>query len=69
VVERWYRRLGPGYPPAAVAVLITEATRERLSGEPPPLEERPPLPLKGKTRPVAMFAATAERAAPVPPQT
>lgn len=47
-------------------VLISQATRERLERWESALEERPPLTLKGKSKPVALFAtANADRAEPV----
>ena len=50
------------------AVLITEATRCKLSGERYEFEQRPPMPLKGKSVPVELWAprlrAVAEDAQP-----
>ena len=39
-------------------VLITEATRERLQREHCAWQRRPPIPLKGKSEPVALYAPT-----------
>lgn len=39
-------------------ILITERTRERLTGAVPELVERPAQPLKGKSEPVAVFAVS-----------
>jgi adenylate cyclase len=38
------------------AILLTERTRELLNTDAPPLVERPPVPLKGKSEPVRLYA-------------
>jgi class 3 adenylate cyclase len=42
-------------------VLITEATRERLSGEPARWTERPAIPLRGKRHDVRLYAPRVSR--------
>src|SRR5439155_935910 len=39
-------------------VPISEATRDRLQREPCAWQRRPPIPLKGKSEPVALYAPT-----------